>query len=86
MNESLTTNTTEIFARMYIYIYIYMRVCYILSPLYVCIYTYIYVCMFAYFVKVKVTLRPTICRPARLGVRRPSGTRDQFLYLLENFF
>jgi hypothetical protein len=35
--------------------------------------------------KVKVTLRPTISRPVRLGVRRPSGTRNQFLYLLEIF-
>jgi hypothetical protein len=37
-------------------------------------------------VKVKVTLRPTISRPVRLGVRRPSGTRDQFFFLLEFFF
>jgi hypothetical protein len=37
-------------------------------------------------VKVKVTLRPTVSRPVRLGVRRPSGTRDQFCYLLEIFF
>jgi hypothetical protein len=37
-------------------------------------------------VKVKVTLRQTISRPVRLGVRRPSGTRDQFFYLLEIFF
>jgi hypothetical protein len=36
--------------------------------------------------KVKVTLWPTISRPVRLGVRHPSGTRDQFFYLLEIFF
>jgi hypothetical protein len=36
--------------------------------------------------KVKVTFRATISRPVRLGVRRPSGTRDQFFYLLEIFF
>jgi hypothetical protein len=35
---------------------------------------------------VKVTLRPIIRRPVRLGVRRPSGTRDQFFYLLKIFF
>jgi hypothetical protein len=37
-------------------------------------------------VKVKVTLRPTISRPVRLGVRRPSGTRDQFFFLHEISF
>jgi hypothetical protein len=37
-------------------------------------------------VKVKVTSRLTISRPVRLGVKRPSGTRDQFFYLLEIFF
>jgi hypothetical protein len=37
-------------------------------------------------IKVKVTLRPTVSRPVRLGVRRPSGTRDQFFFLLEIFF
>jgi hypothetical protein len=37
-------------------------------------------------VKVKVTLRPTANRPVRLGVRPPSGTRDQFLFLLEILF
>jgi hypothetical protein len=36
-------------------------------------------------VKVKVTLRPTISWPVGLGVRRPSGTHDQFFYLLEIF-
>jgi hypothetical protein len=36
-------------------------------------------------VKIKVTLRPTISRPVRLGIRRPSGTRYQFFYLLEIF-
>jgi hypothetical protein len=34
-------------------------------------------------VKVKVTLRPIISRSVRPGVRRPSGTRDQFYHLLE---
>jgi hypothetical protein len=33
-----------------------------------------------------VTLRPTISRPACLGVRRPPGTRDQFFFLLEISF
>jgi hypothetical protein len=37
-------------------------------------------------VEVEVTLRPTISRPVSLGVRRPSGTRDQFYFLLEIFF
>jgi hypothetical protein len=37
-------------------------------------------------VKVKVTLRATVSRPVRLGVRHPSGTSDQFFLLLEIFF
>jgi hypothetical protein len=37
-------------------------------------------------VKVKVTLQPTVSRSVCLGVRRPSGTRDQFFCLLEIFF
>jgi hypothetical protein len=36
--------------------------------------------------EVEVTLRPTVSRPVSLGVRRPSGTRDQFYFLLEIFF
>jgi hypothetical protein len=34
--------------------------------------------------KVKVTLRPTVSRSLR--VRHPSGTREQFFFLLEIFF
>jgi hypothetical protein len=41
---------------------------------------------FRVLVEVEVTLRPTISRPVRLGVRRPSGTCDQFYLLLEIFF
>jgi hypothetical protein len=37
-------------------------------------------------VEVEVNLRPTVSRPVRLGVRHPSGTRDQFFFLLERFF
>jgi hypothetical protein len=33
----------------------------------------------------EVKLRPTVSRPVCLGVRRPSGTRDQFYFLLEIF-
>jgi hypothetical protein len=36
--------------------------------------------------EVEVTLRPTVSPPVRLCVRRPSGTRDQFYFLLEIFF
>jgi hypothetical protein len=36
--------------------------------------------------KVKVTLRQSVSRPVRLGIRRPSGTRDRFFFLLENVF
>jgi hypothetical protein len=34
-------------------------------------------------VEVEVNLQPTVSRPVCLGVRRPSGTRDQFFFLLE---
>jgi hypothetical protein len=37
-------------------------------------------------VEVELKLRPTVSRPARLGVRHPSGTRGQFFFLLEIFF
>jgi hypothetical protein len=35
-----------------------------------------------YEVKVQVNLRPTVSRPDCLGVRRPSRTRDEFIFLL----
>jgi hypothetical protein len=36
--------------------------------------------------EIKVNLRPTVSRPVCLGVRYPSGTRDQFFFLLVIFF
>jgi hypothetical protein len=37
-------------------------------------------------VEVEVKLRPTVSQPISLGVRHPSGTRDQFFFsLLESF-
>jgi hypothetical protein len=38
------------------------------------------------YIDVEVNLRPTVSRPVCLGVRRPSGTRDQFFFLLEISF
>jgi hypothetical protein len=37
-------------------------------------------------IEVEVTWRSTISRPVSLGARRPSGTRNQFYFLLEIFF
>jgi hypothetical protein len=37
-------------------------------------------------VEIEVNLRPTVSRPVCPGVRRPSGTRDQFFFVLEIFF
>jgi hypothetical protein len=36
--------------------------------------------------EVEVNVRPTVSRPVCLGVRRPSGTRDQFFFFLEISF
>jgi hypothetical protein len=38
------------------------------------------------FFEVEVNLRPTVSRPACPGVRRSSGTRDQFFFFLEISF
>jgi hypothetical protein len=38
------------------------------------------------FQEVEVNLRPTVSRTVCPGVRRPSGTRDQFFFLLEISF
>jgi hypothetical protein len=37
-------------------------------------------------VEVEVKLRPTVGRPVHLGVRHPSGSCNQFFFLLEIFF
>jgi hypothetical protein len=37
-------------------------------------------------VKVKITLRPTVSRPVRPGVRGPSRISDQFVFVFEIFF
>jgi hypothetical protein len=37
-------------------------------------------------IEVEVNLRPTVSRSVCLGVRHPSGTRDQFFFLLEIYF
>jgi hypothetical protein len=37
-------------------------------------------------VEVEVILRPTVSRPVSLGVRSPSGTRENFFFLLEILF
>jgi hypothetical protein len=38
------------------------------------------------YLEVEVNLRPTVSRPVCLGVRRPSGTCDQFFFLFEISF
>jgi hypothetical protein len=39
-----------------------------------------------YRTEVEVNLRPTVSRPVCPGVRRESGTRDQYFFLLEISF
>jgi hypothetical protein len=36
--------------------------------------------------EVEVNLQPTVSQPVYLGIRRPSGTRDQFFFLIEISF
>jgi hypothetical protein len=57
-----------------------LRVCYFVAPSL----TGGRVCNFE--VGVEVNLRPTVSWPVCLVVRHPSGTRDQFFFLLEIFF
>jgi hypothetical protein len=40
---------------------------------------------FSSSLEVEVNLRPTVSRPVCLGVRHPSGTSDQFFFVLEIF-
>jgi hypothetical protein len=47
---------------------------------------WIFLITFEVQVEVEVNLRPTVSRPVCLGVRRPSGTCDQFFFLLEISF
>jgi hypothetical protein len=42
--------------------------------------------LFLFSVEAEVKLRPTVGQPVCLGVRHPSGTRDQFFFLIEIFF
>jgi hypothetical protein len=42
--------------------------------------------LWLHLIEVEVNLRPTVSRPVCLGVRRPSGTHDQFFFLLEISF
>jgi hypothetical protein len=42
-------------------------------------------CKLGHEVEVEVNLQPTASRPVCLDVRRPSGTRNQFFFLLGNF-
>jgi hypothetical protein len=44
-----------------------------------------FVC-FCFFWSVEDNFRPTVSQPVCLGVRHPSGTRDQSFFLLEIFF
>jgi hypothetical protein len=37
-------------------------------------------------IEIEVVLRPTVSRLVRLGVRHPSGTRDQFVFLIYILF
>jgi hypothetical protein len=52
----------------------------------VCLLKFFFFSEIFYIVEVEVKLRPAVSRPVCLCVRRPSGTYDQFFFLLEIFF
>jgi hypothetical protein len=50
------------------------------------VYQYLTLVFLCIMCEAEVNLRPTVSRPVCPGVRRPSGTNDQFFFLLEISF